>query len=177
MTVLTPSPSAEAPERVAPAAPARTAAVLAVLVALVGAVLGPTGGLDPLFSRGATVVAGAVERQVDTRWEPVPVGAAVPDGALLRAPAGIASLALPGGSVDLAEATTVRVGSTLAVRVGTVVVEGGVLLDTDGTRATGQGTWRWDATGRAGAYDGSVVVTDATGRERLVRRIPAGPRA
>ena len=171
MTVLMPAPSAEAPERVAPAAPARTAAVLAVLVALVGAVLGPTGGLDPLFARGATVVAGTIERQVDAAWEPVSVGTAVPDGALVRAPSGIASLGLPDGGVDLAEGTTVQIGPTLAVRVGTVVVEGDVVLDTAGTRATGQGTWRWDATGRAGAYDGSVVLTDATGRERLVRRL------
>ena len=172
MTAVAPAPSAEAPEQVAPAAPARAAAVLAVVVALVGAVLGPTGGLDPLFgARGATVVAGTVERQVGPAdWVAAPPGTAVPDGTRLRAPSGVASLALPDGGVDLAEGTTVEVGPALAVRAGSVVVDGAVDLRTAGIEATGDGVWRWDATGRVGAYDGSVVVTDATGRERLVRR-------
>lgn len=173
MTALAPVPAAEVAEPAAPARPARVAAILAVVVALVGAVLGPTGGLDGLLGPGAvTVAAGEVERQRGDTWVAVDVGQPVPDGATIRVPTGTATLDVPGGQVDLAEGSRATVDDTLTLTVGTVVVRSPRLaVGDDAVLAEGPGTWRYDATGRVGVYDGSAVVTDATGREALVRSL------
>lgn len=173
MTALAPVPTAAAPERAVPAPPARLAAVLAVLVAILGATLGPTGGLDPLFGpRGLTVADGVVERQVGEDWEVVPPGTRIVDGSVLRSPAGVATLVAAGGTIALARDTRVEVGEVISVDAGTVVVDAAeTAVGTAGVTARGDGAWRWDSTGRVGAYAGSVVVTDATGRDRLVRSL------
>lgn len=172
MTAVVSARGVEATERVAPAAPARAAAVLAVVVALVGAVLGPTGRLDQLLGPDAVrVTRGVVELRVDDGWEVLRPGAGVGHGAELRAPDGTASLQVRGGGVDLAEGTHLTVTAPgLRIAAGSVVVDAPAVVVGDGAaEANGPGTWRWDATGRVGAYRGAVVVTDAADREVLVR--------
>lgn len=159
---------------VAPTPPARLAAGLAVLVALLGSVLGPTGQLDVLLGPEAvTVAAGQVEALAEGEWTPLAVGARVPPGTSVRAPGGAATLAVPGGMVDLAEGSRVTTDpETMLVAAGAVVVRSPAAVVGDGsTVAQGTETWRYDATGRISAYRGSSTVTDATGRATPVRAL------
>lgn len=163
-----PATSTTGPASAAP--PARAAAVLAVVVALVGAVLGPTGQFDGLLGGGVTVASGTVEVLDGDTWTPAPAGRALPRGSIVRAPDGTATLDVPGGAVDLADGTRLTVDRALALRAGAVVVRSGEITVGDGiVTATGQGPWRFDATGRVGAYGGAPLLTDAAGRETLVR--------
>lgn len=177
MTMVAPARGAGVADTATPAAPARLAAVMAVLVVLVGAALGTTDGLGVLLGPQAVAVsAGVVERETADGWVVVPPGTRVADGAVLRAPDGIATLRVPGGSVDLAEGTQLTTGgTTLQVAAGTVVVQSPrVTVEAGGVTVEGPGAWRWDATGRIGSYAGAVVVTDATGRQTLVRALEQG---
>jgi hypothetical protein len=173
MQTLSVAPGAVASEGAAPAAPARLAAVAAVAVALLGGLLGPTGGLDGVF--GATpvrVAAGIVEVQDGDAWRTVPVGQPVAPGVVFRVGDGIATLSVPGGTVELAPASVGTIDGGLALEAGSAVVQSPQLAAGDGVvEAQGAGAWRWDATGRAAAYDGATVLTDATGRQTLVRTL------
>lgn len=169
---VTTRPAGPAPP-VAPTSPARVAAVLAVLVALLGAVLGPTGQLNVLLGPDVvTVAAGHLEALTDGQWRVLPEGARVDHGTSVRAPDGDATLAVGGGTVDLAEGTRMTVDDQLLVAAGAVVVRSPRTVVGDGsTTAQGTDTWRYDATGRIGAYRGSATVTDAAGLEVPVRTL------
>ncbi len=164
VTSRPPGPAA----RVAPTSPARVAAVLAVLVAMLGGVLGPTGQLNVLL--GPDVVS--VVAMTDGEWNVLGVGARVDRGTSLRAPDGEATLAVGNGTVDLAEGTRMTVDQELLVSAGAVVVRSPRTVVGDGsTTAQGTETWRYDATGRIGAYRGSATVTDAAGLQVPVRTL------
>lgn len=175
VTAVTSPPGPSAPTTAptaapAAAAPARAAAVLAVVVALVGAVLGPTGRFDALLGNGVTVASGAVEVLEDDAWVPAPVGRALAVGQVVRVPDGVATLDVPGGAVDLVAGTRLTLDRPLVLDTGSMVVRSDQVAAGDGVvTATGRGPWRLDATGRVGAYGGAPLLTDASGRETLVR--------
>lgn len=173
MQTLSVAPGAVASEGAAPAVPARLAAVAAVAVALLGGLLGPTGGLDGVFGTSPVrVAAGIVEVQDGDGWRAVPVGQPLAAGVVFRTGDGVATLDVPGGGVDLAPASMGRLDGGLVLDAGSAVVRSPQLAAGDGVvEAQGAGAWRWDATGRVAAYDGAAVLTDATGRQTLVRML------
>lgn len=172
MQTLSVAPGAVASEGAAPAASARLAAIAAVAVALIGSLLGPTGGLDGLFGSPVRVASGIVEVQDGDAWRTVPVGQPVAAGAVFRVGAGIATLTVPGGTVELAPSSLGSIDGGLTLHAGSAVVRSPQLAAGDGVvEAQGAGAWRWDATGRVAAYDGAAVLTDASGRQTLVRTL------
>jgi hypothetical protein len=158
----------------APTVPARLAAVAALLVALVGAGLGSLGGLDALLGdAGVTVVRGRVELATPSGWTVAGTGVRLPRGGEIRVPDGRATLAVPGGELDLTEGAELVLDEPIRVTAGTALARsnGHVTLGAGAVTATGRGAWRIDGggPGRIATYRGSAVVTDAADREILLR--------
>ncbi len=149
-------------------------AVLAVVVAVALAPFGGTGGLPAGVA--ARLRAGQLERLDGQRWVPVAVDGTVPEGARVRTADGRASLAVAGGTLELAPATEAAL-----TRTRTALAGGSVLVESSRSRtvtrgtvtASGQGAWRVDADGapRVGVYRGGVAVSDAQGRQVAVGRL------